>query len=162
MHFNNDDFDDDFEDSDFDREAFERQRKEEDERLNSHPLFRQANEVLRLLDALLNAVGEQEEVEIYGTALRESAMTVVAKLAAGLQSESYVVCMQAAAIIREHAQTLLLANHLLTYTQATETEYIALFREEMETFRKLFKEWAAEINRMPVDFEDEEWGLFRK
>jgi hypothetical protein len=160
MHFHDDDFDhEDFHDPESEQE-FRQRRKQQQQRLHKHPLFRQAHEILELVDALINSAANTEEAELYAPNLRESAMIIVAKLAAGLQSDSYVVCMQQAAIIREHAESLRLSNHLLKYAEGFDERYIGLFREEMEKFRELFKEWAAAIKTMDRDFGDEEWGLF--
>ncbi len=157
MNFDDDDFDDDF-----DEEAYEREQQEEEERLQNHPLFKQANEVMNIIDVLIDTANDIEKIEPYALLLRESAMVVVAKLAGALPSKSYVVCMQNAAIIREHAEILRLSNHMLTYAEVFDIKYIEMFRAEMETFRHLFKSWAAEIHQMEPDFQDEEWGLFLK
>jgi len=156
-----DDFDFNQEFSEEDNAEFERQRKEEERRLNEHPLFIQANEILNIVDALMDTADEDAR-ERHAPLLRESAMIICAKLSSGLTSDSYVICMQKASIIRDHAEFLRLSNHSLDYSDNFDPNYVKLFREEMEKFRELFKLWAADIHKMIPDFEDNDWGLFVK
>jgi hypothetical protein len=157
--FDDDDFD--FgELSDEEREEIERERKEQDERVNKHPLILQAQEILQIVDALLSST-DSETIEMYGGTLRESTRMLVVKLSSALRADSYVICMQSAAIIRDHAEYLRLSNHMLADSEAFDEKYITMFREEMEKFRELFKTWAIEIRDKENDFEDE-WGLFLK
>lgn len=159
---------DSFDDDDFDfgelsdeeREEIEREMKAEDARVNKHPLMLQAQEILNIVDYLLDST-DSETIDMYGGTLRESTMMLVVKLSSALRSDSYVICMQSAAIIRDHAEYLRLSNHMLTDSEAFDEKYIAMFREEMERFRELFKIWVKEIRDKENDFEDE-WGLFLK
>lgn len=160
MNFDDDDDFDFGELSDEEREEVERERKEQDERVNNHPLMLQAQEILQIVDALLGST-DSETIEIYGGTLRESTMMLVVKLSSALRADSYVICMQSAAIIRDHAEYLRLSNHMLADSEVFDEKYLTMFREEMEKFRELFKTWASEIKNMSSDFEDE-WGLFLK
>jgi len=157
----NDDFDFNHEFSDEENEEFEKQRKEEERRLHEHPLYVQAKEIMAIVDTLMDTASEEAR-EMHESTLRESAMIVCAKLASGLMSDSYVICMQKASIIRDHAEYLRLSNHSLNYSESFDPKYVNLFREEMEKFRELFKLWAVEIHKMEPDFEDTDWGLFIK
>jgi len=159
---------DSFDDDDFDfgelsdeeREEIEREMKAEDARVNKHPLMLQAQEILNIVDYLLDST-DSETIDMYGGTLRESTMMLVVKLSSALRSDSYVICMQSASIIRDHAEYLRLSNHMLTDSEAFDEKYITMFREEMERFRELFKIWAKEIRDKENNFEDE-WGLFLK
>lgn len=159
-------FDDDFDEDDFDADwdasdeaAFQQEQQKQREFLSNHPLNVQAQEILRIIVNLMATAPDPEKADLYLVPLRESAMIILAKLAGALPSESYLVRMQNAAAIREHAEQLRLANHLFTYDEVFEKEYIHMFRNEMETFRQLFREWATEIRKMESEVEDE-WGLF--
>ena len=88
-------------------------------------------------------------------------MIILAKLASGLGSDDYVLSMQKASIIRDHAEYLRLSNHMLNSLGVFDKAYVKAFREEMERFRELFREWAQEIREQENDFNDE-WGLFVK
>lgn len=149
---------DDFGFNEEENEELENEMRKENEKLQKHPLLKLAQEILAIVDALLDTCNDEMK-ETYGSTLRESAMLVVAKLHSGLASDNYVLCMQKAAIIREHGEYLRLSNHMLSSSGAFDEKYVALFRQEMETFRLLFKAWAGEIQQMENDSEDE-WGLF--
>jgi hypothetical protein len=156
------DDDDDLDDlSDEEKEEIEKEMKEEREKLRKDPLLRQANEILKIVDALLDTCNDREVANRYGPTMQESAMIIVAKLHGSLGSDNYVLCMQKAAIIRDHAEYLRLSNHTLNSSEAFDKKYVKMFRDEMEIFRSLFKDRAKEIHRMENDFEDE-WGLFLK
>ncbi len=160
MPFNDDNFN--FDDlSDEENNELENKMKAEKEKLRKHPLLLQAKEILKIVDALLETCEDETQSDIYGSTLRESAMIIIAKLTSGLASDNYLLCMQNAAIIREHGEYLRLSNHMLNSSDGFDKNYVAMFRNEMEKFRLLFKEWAKEIQNMENDFEDE-WGLFGK
>ena len=147
--------------SDEEKREIERQQQEEDERLASHPLNIQANEIMNMIDVLLDTCNDEKARDMYGATLRESAMIILAKLASGLTSDDYVISMQKASIIRDHAEYLRLSNHMLNSLEVFDKSYVKAFREEMEKFRTLFREWADEIRSQDNEYEDE-WGLFRK
>ncbi len=150
--------DDDFDFSEEENEELENEMRKEKEKLQQHPLLKQAKEVLNIVDALLDTCNK-ETSELYESTLRGSAMIIVAKLHSSLASDNYLLCMQNAAIIRDHGEYLRLSNHILSASGAFDEKYVAMFRQEMETFRLLFIDWAKEIHRMENDLEDE-WGLF--
>lgn len=156
----NENFDDeDFEWEEDDEREFKKRQDAEDEKLNTHPLYIQANEILNIVDTLIDTAGE-EDVDHYTTGMQESAMIIITKLSAALLCDSYVICMQYAAIIRDHGQYLRLINHTLQLTDAFNKKYVEMFRTEMEKFRELFNIWATEIKQMDRTEEIDEWGLF--
>ena len=156
------DFDFSYDDlSEEEKKDIERQQQEEDERLANHPLNIQAHEILNMIDVLLDTCNDETAREMYGRTLRDSAMIIVAKLASGLTSDDYVLSMQKASIIRDHAEYLRLSNHMLNSLEVFDRSYVKAFREEMERFRELFRAWAAEIRTQDNEYQDE-WGLFSK
>jgi hypothetical protein len=161
-----DDDDDNFDlNEDFSEEDmahFEKQRKEDEARVKKHPLLLQAKEILHIVDLLIDSAPDNEENESYTSTLKESAMIMLVKLSSGLRTDSYVLGMQNAAIIRDHAEYLRLSNHMLKGMEGFDLNYVKMFREEMEKFRLLFKNWAAELHSMEADYVDEDWGLFIK
>jgi hypothetical protein len=152
-------FDDDL--SEEERQELDKQFEAEELRVERHPLNIQAQEILHMIDVLLDTSSDNQMKEMYGSTLRDSAMIIMAKLASGLSSDSYLICMQKAAIIRDHAEYLRLSNHMLENLGCFDPKYIEAFRDEMEKFRELFIGWAKEIRKMDDSFEDE-WGLFMK
>ena len=153
--------DDDFDFENLSDDEFRKKSEEEELKLNAHPLYIQANEILTIVDVLLDTNGDDEQSKDFGFTLRESAMIIIAKLSSGLRSDSYVMSMQKASIIRNHADYLRLSNHTLGIMEGFDPKYLTLFRQEMERFRELFILWAKEIHKMAPDYEDE-WGLFLK
>lgn len=152
---------DDFDFNDLpDDDEFRKQHEEEERKLKAHPLYVQAKEIMIIVDVLLDANDLDDYTRDFGATLRDSAMIINAKLSSGLRSESYVLCMQNAAIIRDHAEYLRLSNHTLNSTEGFDPAYVKLFRQEMEKFKTLFIIWANEIHHMIPD--DDEWGLFNK
>ena len=147
--------------SEEEKRELDRQLEEEDRRVKNHPLNVQAREIKNMIDVLLDTCGDEEAREQYGSTMRDSAMIILAKLASGLSSDDYVLSMQKAALIRDHAEYLRLSNHMLDSAEVFDKAYVKAFRDEMEKFRELFREWAAEIREQTNDFEDE-WGLFMK
>lgn len=160
MIFDNDDDDFDFGDLPDDGE-FEKEMEREDRKIDSHPLYSQAKEIMTLVDVLLDTNDDENLRLHFGPTLKESAMIILAKLNSGLRSDSYVTAMQKASLIRDHAEYLRLSNHTLNSTKGFDPKYVKLFRQEMEKFRELFVLWALEIHKMSPDYEDE-WGLFIK
>lgn len=69
----------------------------------------------------------------------------------------YTIRMENAAIIRKNAQYIHTALLTLMLENAVEESYITAIREEIDTFRELFKKWVATFEK--DEFEDE-WGLF--
>ncbi|TND10246.1 MAG: hypothetical protein FD123_494 [Bacteroidetes bacterium] len=144
---------------DEEREEYEREYREEKRRLKNHPLYIQAMEVLQLA-RVLNESMTEEEREMQGGLMMQSAYMLAPKIAGAMGSGSWLICMQNAAIIREHANFLLLSSHGLRSFTKTDPEHIKLFRREMESFRALFRDWCKEIHAMPPGEVDDEWGLF--
>jgi hypothetical protein len=159
-----DDDDDDF-DFDFDdmtpeeREEFEREHKRKQEERDNHPLFLKAKEIYEVVSSLIESMDEQGR-EIYGQTLMESAMILAPKLAGAMGSESWLVCMQNGAIIRYHAEYLLISVHGLREFVKTDEAYIKVLRREMEEFRSLFAAWMKEVHAMEDEGFEDDWGLF--
>lgn len=162
MTWENDDFDFDFDDelSPEEREELYREMMEEKRRRKEHPLVKQAEEIYRTVRALLDSIPEGEEREMHESPMMESAMIIPAKLAGAIGSGSWLISMQNAAIIREHAQYLLISTSGLKAEDSVDQQYVQLLRDDMIRFRDLFVEWIAEINRMEHEDYIDEWGLF--
>ena len=90
----------------------------------------------------------------------QSAMMMTAKLSGALGSESWLICMQSASLVRFYANDLLVASNGLKMFTETHADYIRHFRAEMEKFRDLFVAWTKEIHAMDPEEYVDEWGLF--
>lgn len=159
MNWDDDDFGFDDDLSDEEREELEKEMREKDEKRRNHPLVKQAKEIFETASALLESMPERDR-KVHGLPMLESAMTIRAKLAGAMGSGSRILCLQNAAIIRDHGHYLLISTSGLKEYGDTDTNYVALLREEILRFRSLFVEWIKDIRAMPPDELEDEWGLF--
>ena len=151
---------DDNDDNEFDEYDFS-DNEERNSKAKNHPLTFQLSELTDTLYVLLKFPKTEDElIKSHIEIIRESFNLINAKLYSALRSDSYLVCMQNAAIIRSHADYLLLSSHTLNSLNCFDKGHVSVFRDEMEEFQQFFKAWAKEIKKMDKeDFEDE-WGLF--
>ena len=155
-----DNFDFNFEDlTPEENEALEKEMRERQQRIKKHPLKLKGDEIFETVSALMETFNEDEK-DMYGGTLMESAMIICAKIAGALGSENWHICMQNAAIIREHAEHLRIANHGLKEFTETDKNYIKVLRTTMEEFQQVFKEWVATFKNLEDDGYEDEWGLF--
>ncbi len=154
------DFNDDL--SDEEKAEYEKERKEKDKYLKNHPLFKQANEILDTVTALSESIKNADEKEYYSRILIESAMMLAPKIAGAIGSESWLLSMQNAALIRYHAEYLLTSTSGLTMISDVDKSYVKLLREDMIKFRELFNEWVKELDKLEDEDYEDEWGLFRR
>jgi hypothetical protein len=143
-------FDDDFEFNDEDLSPEDREELEREI----------AEEVYRTVKALLDSIPEGHLRRMHEGTMMESAMIIPAKIAGAIGSESWLICMQNGAIIREHAHYLLICTSGLKAEENVDQQYVQLLRDEMLRFRELFVEWVKEINNMEEEDYEDEWGLF--
>jgi hypothetical protein len=110
--------------------------------------------------ATMMAVCPDDEFQKYDLRLMaDSAAIVKVKFFSALRTDAYLVAAQNAAIIREHGEYLRLSNHSLMREQFLDERYVTVFREEMENFRLLFREWGKTFDKLEK-FDGDEWGLF--
>ena len=162
MNWNDDDddFGFDFEDlSPEEKEAIDREMKEKDQKIKNHPLRKQAEEIYRIVTALHESIEDEMERDMFSPAI-ESCMIIPAKIAGAMASESWLLSMQNAAIIRSHAEFLLTSTSGLKYEGNADQRYVKMMREEMLKFKDLFVEWIKEIHAMEKEEYTDEWGLF--
>jgi hypothetical protein len=161
-----DDDDNDFGDFNFDdltpeeKQELDRKMKEEDKVRRNHPMTKQGEEIYRVVSALVESIQDEMEREMFGSTLLDSCMIIPAKLAGAIGSESWLLCMQNAAIIRSHAEYILTATSGMKYESGIDQVYVQMLREEMLKFRELFVEWVKEIQQMEDEEYVDEWGLF--
>ena len=131
------------------------------DKAKNHPLVLHLNELTDTLQVLLAyPKTEDKMINSHIEIIQESLFLIKVKIYSALRSDSYLVGMQNAAIIRYHSDYLLLTSHTLNYLDCFDKGHVSVFRGEMEEFQQLFKTWAKEIKEMDKeDFEDE-WGLF--
>ncbi len=148
-----------FDDDDFGLDDLSDEEKEKERYIRNHPLFKKAHEISILVEAIIETLPEDES-DVYASALFESSIILAPKLAGALGSGSWLISMQNAALIRYHAEYLLLSNHSLNQIGKIDTNYVALLRTEMEEFKQLFKAWMEEVNKLDHEIFEDDWGLF--
>lgn len=162
-------WDDDDDDMDFgfddmspeENERFEREMREKNERIHKHPLFLKAEDIFQTVHTLSETL-EREEREMHMRILLESAMMLAPKILGALSSESWLLSMQNAALVRYHAQYLHTATSALHEISGVPEEYVKVLRSEMEEFRDMFKEWVRSFKDLEDEGIEDEWGLFMR
>ncbi len=140
----------------------DRQIKAEDEYMRNHPMYKQSNEILDMVVAIIESLPENER-EMHSPLL-ESAYMLGPKFAGACNCGSWLLAMQNAALIRYHAEYIATGTYGFNMfgEEEVDSRYVALLQSEMKKFRVIFNVWVREINAMEQD-EDEmedEWGLF--
>ena len=156
----NDDFDfnlDDLSPEEMEELTKEQQRK--DKQIKTSPVFIKANDIFDTVTALIESLSEEDR-EFYESTLTESAMMLSPKIAGAMSSESWLLSMQNAAIIRYHAEYLHTSTSGLKMFTKAQKEYVQLLRDDMEEFRELFKEWVKSFKNLENEDYTDEWGLF--
>ncbi len=155
-----DDFDFNFDDlSDEEKEEIEKQQREEREALENSPIYKKAFEIYETVNALVESLSDDDK-EFYQSILLESSMILAPKIAGAFGSDSWLICMQNASIVRYHAEYLLTSTSGLRLFTKAQKEYVQLFRTEMEKFQELFKEWVKTFDKLEKEEYVDEWGLF--
>lgn len=144
---------------DEEKEESEKEEKERKKAIKNSRVYLKAFEIFNIVKAIVETLSEEAK-EIYENTLLESAMILAPKIAGAIGSESWLICMQNAAIIRYHSAYLLTSTSGLRMFTKTQKEYVQLFREEMEEFRELFKEWVQTFSKLDHEEYSDEWGLF--
>lgn len=141
------------------KKELDRGMKAKEQKRKNHPLRKQAEEVYRIVTALHESIEDEMQRDMFSPAI-ESCMIIPAKLAGAIGSDSWLLCMQNAAIIRSHAEFLLTSTSGLKYEGNADQRYVKMMREEMLKFQSLFVEWVKEIHAMEEEEYVDEWGLF--
>lgn len=160
MNYDEED-DAEMEDDDFPKNEYEREIENRHKKAREHPIGLHLMELSQTLLVLLKYPKREDDLVIGNIEIiTESINMIKVKLYSALRSRSYLVCMQNASIIREHADYLLLASHTLNSLNCFDKGHISVFRAEMEVFQQLFKTWVQEIKKMDKEGFEDEWGLF--
>ena len=157
-----DEFNFDFEDlTPEEKEELEQEEKKRKAYINNHPLFMKAQEIPETVSALLESFPEEEMRKMYASTLTESAMMLAPKLAGAMGSNSWLLCMQNASLIRYHAEYLLTSTSgIQLFFENADKDYVQVLRDDMLEFRALYNEWMKEIRQLDEEEYTDEWGLF--
>jgi hypothetical protein len=91
--------------------------------------------------------------------MRLNSMTIGAKFAAIAASDSYMMTMENAVLMKIAARNLLAQSAMLQYEGSADPEHIQVLRRAVDEFREIFVEWLATI-KPGEDDEPDGWGLF--
>ncbi len=127
-------------------------------------MYKQWNTVLVVLKAALDSLKElppdslytQEYVDEHKAMVLGDAYEVGAKIRSS-EVGLYIIRMENAAIIRKNAQFIKISSNNFIAEDLLSEEYNKVVRDEIDTFRELFKQWVATFEK---DEYVDEWGLF--
>ncbi len=127
-------------------------------------MYEQWNQVMIVLKAAFDSMKEPGENNIYPKGYIEDhkAMLLgdahqVAVKIRSFEAGLYIIRMENAAIIRKNAQFIKISTNGFIEDDLMEEEYRLVIRNEIDTFRELFKQWVATFEK---DEYEDEWGLF--
>jgi hypothetical protein len=155
----------------WDEDEFRDDEDEEGEEWKPNPtrnlckaMYEQWNQVLIVLKAAFDSLKEPGTANLYSKDYIEDhkAMLLADAYEVGVKIRSseaglYIIRMENAAIIRKNAQFIKISTNGFINDDLMEEQYRLVIRNEIDTFRELFKQWVATFEK--DDCEDE-WGLF--
>jgi hypothetical protein len=144
-------------------EEMRAERKERHDRIYGHRVYKQAEEVYRVTEALVASMQSKEEGKVkdesIAALLMEAALMIQPKIAGAIGSQDYFCAMQNAAIIRDRAEYLRLVTNTLHHLTKVDRSHCKIHRQEMEKFRVVFCEWMDEVKKYDK-IGDDEWNVF--
>lgn len=127
--------------------------------LNNLPLYKKAMEILRLTEALVIIIPDDDVfLEATKGLMMENAYTIPAKIAGAEGVGLYDLKMEHAALIRRAGRELFVQAGSLKLFDAAEGDYAQLLRLAIEDFRLLFVVWVKGFDVW--DYIVDDWGLF--
>ena len=153
--------DDDFDDEDNDGEGW----KSKPTRDACKAMYQQWNTVMTVLKAAFDSLKTTEDDELFSKEMMEDhvgmimgdAYQVAVKIKSSEAGGLYIMRMENAAIIRKNAQFIKISTNSFMLEGMMEPQHRLIIRDEIDTFKELFKTWVASF--VKDDCEDE-WGLF--
>lgn len=133
--------------------------EEERRKLEALPIYKKSLEILDLTQQLVDTFDDEDAAKIHRQIMIEDAMIIPAKIAGAEAMDDYILKMENATVIKIHARSLLTQTSSAKYLNLMEERYLQLLRDEIETFRLLFKSW---VRTFEIDTtkEGDGWGLF--
>lgn len=137
--------------SDEEKAEMDREQKDDRNRMKDHPLHKKSIEILDIVNTIVDSIPEEERA--MHSPMVESAMMLAPKFAGAFDTDSWLLAMQNAAIMREHAQYIATGTYGFNMFGDGEVDscYVELLRKEMKEYKRLFNEWMDEVHAMPFD-----------
>jgi hypothetical protein len=153
--------DDDFRDEDEEGEGW----KPNPTRDACKALYKQWQQVMIVLNGALESMNIKNEEDDFPTDYWEDhkamilgdAHQVAVKIKSSEAGGLYQIRMENASIIRKNAQFIKSSMLTMMSEEVIEEAHGAVIRDEIDNFRRLFKEW---MNTFEKDEFEDEWGLY--
>jgi hypothetical protein len=146
-------------------EEKEKMKRESDlkwAKMENHPLFKKAEEIVQIVESLIECLPEDERD--FHEPVRESAMMLAPKFAGVYDCDHWLIMMQSAALMRYHAEYVAVgAGGFDVLGEGNiDKRYVELLRKEMGEYKKLFNEWMVTVHAAERDREmdQDDWGVF--
>mgnify|MGYP001616522137 CR=1 FL=1 len=139
-------------------EEFKKQREEQHKRLYEMPIMKKAIEIRELTKTITELMNEELDQFELRSQMRENAYIIGPKIAGAQGSDSYLLSMENAVIIKRAARELQAETSLAKEMKLIEAHYLQLLRNDIEEFRLLFLEWIKTFDT--YDRYDDGWGIF--
>ncbi len=132
------------------------------------PLFKKAEEIRELADAIVESAPDIEEgegsrfevsmMESSKNEIMSNALTIGVKIAGAYGMDLYDLQMENACLIRRACREMVVALRGLEMAGHSEQAHFDLLRKAVEEFRPLFADWVATFKESDRIWD--EWGLF--
>lgn len=148
-----------FDDFDEDDEFAAEDMEQEHQRIKNMPIFIKGREIYDLVRQITDLIPEEDTyLQDIKAMMLEDAAVLYIKVGGAEAAELYDLKMEAAAIIRKAAKSLMLSNHSLESFDFQHVEYFQMVRDLIEEYRLLFVDWVANFDKWHYIYDD--WGLF--
>lgn len=150
--------DDDNEEDGMSDEEYKREHLAKRKRLQNLPVYKKALEILELSKNIVGAMDEEKDTLELRAYMMENAYIMAPKIAGAFESDSFVLSMENAVIIKRAARELQAQTSLAKEMDLIEGHYLQLLRDEIEAFRLLFVEWIKTFEG--YEKYNDGWGIF--
>jgi hypothetical protein len=123
------------------------------------PIYKKGKDIFEVIDQICQLIpDDDEELNEVKEIMYEDAMILTAKIARATPGSLYDIKMEAATLIRQAANELMLQNHTLEMFGFEYIEYYDIVRKLIEEYRILFIEWVSNFDTK--NYIIDRWGLF--
>ena len=123
------------------------------------PIYKKGKEIFDVVLRISELIPEDaEELQHIKQIMIADAAQLTVKVAGAEGGSLYDIKMEAAAIIRNAANNLMVQNHSLSMFGFEDVAYFQIVRDLIEEYRLLFIDWVAGFDKW--DYVIDRWGLF--
>lgn len=126
----------------------------------ARPLMKLAMQIIKTTQAIVETIPDDNEMMAHHKSwMMENAFKLGPKIAGAVGSESYMIMMENAVIIKVNARELRTQCMGLEMFDYEHPEYLDTLRSEIDAFQKQFVVWVRTF-RKEDDMHPDGWGLF--